>query len=73
MQLGPTTSPMSYRPRRLTLADIETAMEDQAGFCVSCGAWQDRCEPDARAYKCETCGDLKVYGAEEIMLMGLVK
>ena len=41
---------------------------DNPGFCVSCGADADDCEPDARYYECENCGERKVFGAEELML-----
>lgn len=44
---------------------------DNPGFCVACGEEADGCEPDARKYKCEHCGERQVYGAEELlMLMG---
>jgi len=42
---------------------------EQAGFCLACGAEHDEIEPDARKYECEQCGEYKVYGAEEIVLM----
>lgn len=38
------------------------------GFCVACGEDADGCEPDARKYKCECCGERAVYGAEELLL-----
>jgi hypothetical protein len=41
------------------------------GFCLACGKSQGGTEPDARKYTCEHCGAEKVYGAEELMLMGL--
>ena len=41
------------------------------GFCLGCGNHQTGCEPDARRYKCDDCGAAKVYGAEELALMGL--
>ena len=55
--------------------DIERVLEaaendEQMGFCLACGAEQDGCEPDARNYECEECGAKKVFGAEEILLMG---
>ena len=43
------------------------------GFCLACGAEADGCEPDARKYECEVCGERKVYGIEELLMMGLVK
>jgi predicted amidophosphoribosyltransferase len=43
---------------------------DNPGFCLACGADADGCEPDAREYTCEACGEPQVFGAEEI-LMGM--
>lgn len=42
---------------------------DNPGFCLACGEEADGCEPDARKYKCEYCGEHAVYGADEILLM----
>ncbi len=56
-----------------TLEQIEEAMADDYGFCTSCGAERDCCEPDARNYECEECGEHKVFGAEELVAMGLVE
>lgn len=41
---------------------------DNPGFCVACGEDADGCEPDARRYECECCGERAVYGAEELLL-----
>ena len=46
---------------------------DSPGFCLACGADAYGVEPDARKYECEACGAPKVYGLEELLLMGLVK
>jgi hypothetical protein len=56
--------------RSFTPAQIREAMDGGAGFCVACGYTQDCCEPDAREYVCDDCGEPKVYGAEELALMG---
>ena len=59
-----------------TLDEVIDAIErrdsclDNPGFCLACGAENDGCEPDARNYKCEECGEKKVFGAEEILVMG---
>ena len=58
--------------------DIETvisACEDDAnmGFCIACGEEHYSIEPDARNYKCDACGENKVFGAEQIILEGLAK
>ncbi len=58
-----------YRP------SIELAMlmdEENEGFCLCCGEVHEGIEPDARRYTCEACGQDKVYGAAELVLMGLV-
>jgi hypothetical protein len=56
-----------------TLEQIEEADENMSGFCVSCGEEQGGCEPDARHYTCEVCGEKGVFGAAELVLMGMVK
>ncbi len=43
--------------------------DDNIGFCLGCGLEQGGCEPDAREYKCDSCGEFSVYGAEEILMM----
>lgn len=51
---------------------LEAAEEDEnTGFCISCGNEQGGCEPDARGYTCEDCGLPKVYGAAELLIMGV--
>lgn len=42
------------------------------GFCLACGAETSVCEPDGRKLVCESCGAPKVYGLEELVLMGLL-
>ena len=42
---------------------------DDPGFCVECGKSASGCEPDAREYECESCGEKAVYGAEELLIM----
>jgi hypothetical protein len=41
---------------------------DNPGFCTKCGDEADGCEPDARNYKCESCGEYAVSGAEELIM-----
>lgn len=56
-------------PERL----IEIVSRDEmAGFCLACGSEADTVEPDARRYKCHACGELQVYGAEEILMSGFL-
>lgn len=44
-----------------------------SGFCLHCGNEAYGVEPDARQYTCESCGEKKVYGLEELLIMGLLK
>ena len=59
-----------YKP---ALSWLLNAAENGEGFCVACGSEHDCVEPDARKYHCTDCGAHKVYGAEELMLMGLYR
>jgi hypothetical protein len=58
----PSRSPRSGCARRLVSLD-------NPGFCLDCGADADGVEPDARQYRCESCGLLAVFGADEVLLM----
>ena len=62
----------SSQPVMISQSHIMRAIEsgESIGFCKECGHSQDGCEPDARNYKCESCGAMAVYGAEE-MLIGM--
>lgn len=59
----------------LTYEKIQDAVElqiistENLGFCIACGHEQDGCEPDAKEYECDNCGQKKVYGAEELLMM----
>lgn len=57
---------------RLTIDQVIEAVEsdEYIGFCLSCGEEAYGVEPDARQYKCESCGEYRVFGAEEILIMG---
>lgn len=48
---------------------IEAVQRDDCiGFCKACGNEQNGCEPDARNYECEVCGEHQVFGAEELLI-----
>ena len=61
----------------ITLKRVQEAVEQQMfglenpGFCKSCGADHYSCEPDARNYECDECGERQVFGAAEILLVML--
>ena len=54
-----------------SIEELEQMDEDMQGFCLACGEIEDGVEPDARKYVCSCCGKDKVYGASELVLMGL--
>ena len=56
-----------------SIEQIEEAMDQDIGFCIKCGAERETCEPDACEYPCDECGENAVYGAEELVIMGLVE
>ena len=55
---------------RVELEEVIAAVQrdDGTGFCLRCGEECLGVEPDARRYRCDGCGELAVYGAEEILL-----
>lgn len=42
------------------------------GVCIGCGYLDEfaGCEPDACEYECPGCGENKLYGLEEALMMG---
>lgn len=57
---------------RFTQEEIARAITDDNGLCINCGATKENCEGDASHYRCDECGKNTVYGAEAIIIMGLV-
>ena len=54
----------------LNMDEVLDAIESDGdiGFCTACGSQVDGVEADAHGYKCESCGEHAVCGAEEILL-----
>ena len=55
--------------RILDAVERQHSSLDNPGFCIECGTDQDDVEPDACAYRCDSCGAMAVYGAEELLIM----
>ena len=55
---------------KLDLDRIIAACEsgDDIGFCIACGEEAHGVEPDMCRGKCESCGEKKVFGAEELII-----
>jgi hypothetical protein len=58
---------------RMSEAHYREESNEDAGRCLACGAEAYGVEPDAREYECEVCGEPKVYGLEELLMMGRVR
>ncbi|HTF45276.1 MAG TPA: hypothetical protein VK641_15320 [Terriglobales bacterium] len=57
----------------LTVAEMSHyQFNSGTGFCLACGAENDGVDPDCLRGECEVCEAKKVYGIEELMVMGLV-
>jgi len=61
-----------FIPLHFTLEEIQPMIDDMGGYCLACGAEHYSIEPDACRYHCEGCGEDQVYGAQEILIRGLV-
>ena len=68
---------MSHRQvdEKVTVSRVEAMLraDDNEGICVLCGADASGVEPDAEAYTCEICNQEGVYGAEQLLLLGLYR
>ncbi len=64
---------MQYKPVVSDEEMSEIMSDGTIGFCLACGNDASGVEPDARKYVCESCGAAKVFGIEELLIMGLVK
>lgn len=59
-----------FKPSFMELQNVIT-QDSNVGFCLACGCDVDGIEPDARKCHCDACDADKVYGAEELLLLGL--
>lgn len=58
---------------QITEAEYADVSENSGGYCIECGEFASGVEPDARKYICDACKMPAVYGAEELLLMGLIE
>ena len=64
-----TIHPSITQDRVVEAARSQMFGMENPGFCLACGEDADGCEPDARNYPCEVCGECQVFGAQEVLLM----
>lgn len=58
----------------ITEDEYITADEENLGWCRKCNAFtSDFAEPDAENYECPDCGNDTVYGAQQALLLGLIR
>lgn len=70
----PKNMPTKNLCRILTSRVIEAVESDEyRGFCLNCAEDAYGVEPDAENYLCEACGARQVFGAEQVLLMGMTK
>lgn len=69
-----TTTKGSIRYRPILSADsLADVAEDNIGFCIACGTFDDCTEPDASKYDCEECSAPARYGLQELILRGFAR
>ncbi len=61
------------KPIHISEAEYADLTENYGGFCIECGDQAYGVEPDARRYQCESCGANAVYGAEELLIRGVIQ
>jgi len=58
---------------QLTEEEYLDLSDNYMGICLNCGEQRDSCEPDARNYECEHCGEKQVFGVEELLMEGKIE
>jgi len=66
-----TKTGLTQRLQAFTTLQRAILADEGTGFCLACGKSQTYVEPDAKRYRCVSCDQPKVYGAEQLLLMGL--
>lgn len=63
----------TIQPILVSEAEYAELSENYGGFCIECRDEAYGVEPDARRYRCESCGAFAVFGAEELLIRGLIQ
>lgn len=59
---------MKFKPDLEMIAELAEA-DDNLGICLYCGEVAGGVDPDAENYHCEFCGERRVFGAEQALLV----
>jgi len=70
--LGKKTGKTYFIPSESELIQALELDENNA-FCIHCGDTDQTIEPDVERAKCECCDQHGLYGAEQLLLLGLYK
>ncbi|MDP2676467.1 MAG: hypothetical protein Q8O83_02165 [bacterium] len=58
----------------VSFEDYQDAVDSYQGWCPVCQSFtRDTTEPDAEGYNCPVCGEHKVVGAEQALLLGMIE
>lgn len=57
--------------RVLAMAEESMVGTEDDGICIACGEDAMGVEPDAEQVQCQLCGELAVYGGEQLLLLGV--
>lgn len=63
----------TIKPIQVSEAEYADLTENYGGLCIECGDQAYGVEPDARRYRCESCGANAVYGVEELLIRGVIQ
>ena len=58
---------------KMSADEYDMMKEESGGYCLDCLTEASGVEPDAREYTCEECSEPRVFGIEELLMMGLVE
>jgi hypothetical protein len=61
-----------FKHKRIKATESMMSDDENRGACTACGEEALGVEPDAREYECECCGEKRVYGLQELLLMNLI-
>jgi hypothetical protein len=58
----------------MTADQFQENDDEMNGYCTTCKEVVNHggCEPDAREYECDQCGNRTVYGVSEALIMGVL-
>lgn len=59
--------------KTISMSEFDELYRSDGGLCVECGEEAYGVEPDARELICRACGALGVYGAEQLLIEGLLR